>query len=80
MKKAVALTDAELLSSIRSHTDLNFAIRFIYDEYFVQLSSLITYNSGSAEDAQDIFQEVVVNFIDVVQQNKFRAIQASKHS
>lgn len=78
MKKAVALSDAELLNSIRSQTDLNVAIRFIYDEYFTPLSSLITYNSGSAEDAKDIFQEVVVNFIDVVQQNKFRGESSIK--
>lgn len=78
MKKAVALTDAELLNSIRSNTDLNFSIRFLYDEHFAQLSSLITYNSGSTEDAQDIFQEVVVNFIDVVQQDKFRGESSIK--
>lgn len=78
MKKAVAFTDAELLNSISSNTELNFAIRFMYDEYFVHLSSLVTYNSGSTEDAQDIFQEVVVNFIDIVQQNKFRGESSVK--
>jgi len=29
-------------------------------------------NSGSRQDAEDIFQEVVVDFIDAVQRNKFR--------
>ena len=78
MKKVVALTDAELLNNIRSNTDLNTAIRFIYDEHFAQLSALITYNNGNAADAQDIFQEVVVNFIDVVQQHKFRGESSVK--
>ena len=64
--------DTELLEAIKDSRERDNAVRFIYTEYFDTISSLITYNKGSMQDAEDIFQEVVVNFIDIVQKDKFR--------
>lgn len=72
MEKSWQFSDSELINSIKSNTNINSAIQFIYQEHFVPLSSLITYNSGSSEDAQDIFQEVVVGFIECIRNDKFR--------
>ncbi len=58
-------SDAELIDCIQTNARLNDAIAFIYKEHFEYLSNLVVYNNGSAEDAQDIVQEVVVNFIDL---------------
>lgn len=78
MIKRRRFDDAELIRSIKTDRDINPAIQFLYEEHFDKLSSLITFNNGSAEDAQDIFQEVVVNFIDTVRQDKFRGDSSVK--
>jgi len=67
-----SFSDAELLANLQSGKNVNESIQVIYKEHFQQLSWFVMNNSGSRQDAEDIFQEVVVDFIDVVQRNKFR--------
>lgn len=64
-------TDAELLSSLRN-ARLEEALSFLYREHFDFLSRYIVNNSGSEQDAEDVFQEVMVAFINLVQAGKFR--------
>ncbi|MCC6287634.1 MAG: sigma-70 family RNA polymerase sigma factor [Chitinophagaceae bacterium] len=72
MISKLRLSDIDLITSIKTNKNLNNAIAFIYQEHFEYLSSLITNNNGSEQDAQDILQEVIVDFIRVVQTGKFR--------
>src|ERR1700730_11259787 len=72
MKNGLQFNDTELVNALRRNEHTDYAIKFLYGEYFESLSSLITFNSGTPEDAQDIFQEVVVSFIELVRNNKFR--------
>ncbi|MFT4016712.1 sigma-70 family RNA polymerase sigma factor [Terrimonas sp.] len=72
MNSKLRLSDTDLIISIKTNKNLNSAIAFIYEAHFEYLSSLITNNSGSEQDAQDILQEVMVDFIRVVQSGKFR--------
>jgi len=64
--------DSELVANIRNGQRMDESIKAIYRAYFDSLSWYIMNNSGSRQDAEDIFQEVVVAFIDLVQKNKFR--------
>ncbi len=64
--------DAELLAAMRTQNGLDKAIRSMYRNYYAMTRSYILKNSGQPEDAEDIFQEVVITFIDIVQKNKFR--------
>jgi RNA polymerase sigma factor (sigma-70 family) len=64
--------DSELVTNIRSGQKMNESIKAIYTAYYDSLSWYVINNSGSRQDAEDIFQEVVVAFIDLVQKNKFR--------
>jgi RNA polymerase sigma factor (sigma-70 family) len=73
-----SLSDRELLNNIRSGVRLNDAVRFLYREHFEQLSWYIFNNSGTSQDAEDIFQEVMLDFIDAVQKNKFRGESSIK--
>lgn len=66
------LPDSELLDNIRSGRKLDEAIKAIYRAHFESLSWYVQNNNGSRQDAEDVFQEVVVNFIDLVQKDKFR--------
>jgi RNA polymerase sigma factor (sigma-70 family) len=47
-------------------------IKTIYRNDFDSLGWYVMNNSGSRQDAEDVFQEVVVAFIDLVQKDKFR--------
>lgn len=71
-------SDADLLSAIRKSDQLNSAIDFIYQQYSQTISSFIITNSGTPQDAEDVFQETVVIFIDLVKTNKYRGEAAIK--
>ncbi|HMH23048.1 MAG TPA: sigma-70 family RNA polymerase sigma factor [Puia sp.] len=45
---------------------------FIYQKYAVTTSSFIIHYGGSQQDGEDVFQETVVSFIDIVNKGKFR--------
>ena len=64
--------DAELVANIRSGQRMDEMVKAIYRNYFESLAWYIMNNSGSRQDAEDVFQEVVVNFITLVQKDKFR--------
>jgi RNA polymerase sigma factor (sigma-70 family) len=65
-------SDGELIANLRSGNRLNESVKAIYRDCFDMLSRYVINNNGSRQDAEDIFQEVVVRFIDLVQKNKFR--------
>src|SRR4029079_1220186 len=71
-------SDAEVLQLIRSQRTTGDGIRYLYQQHFESLSSFIIHNNGNAEDAQDVFQEVLVAFIQLVKQEKFRGESSIK--
>jgi RNA polymerase sigma factor (sigma-70 family) len=72
MRAQEQYTDAELINAISAGRELNDAIRYIYRQYSQATSSFIMQHGGSEQDADDIFQETVVAFIEVVQKGKYR--------
>lgn len=64
--------DSELVGNLRSGQHMDETIRAIYRNHFDNLGWYVMNNSGSRQDAEDVFQEVVVAFIDLVQKDKFR--------
>ena len=65
-------TEDELLLAIRNDINIDGAIRYLYRTYFDGLSVYVQQNQGSRQDAEDIFQETIVAFVQLVKQNKFR--------
>ena len=72
MKVAQKYTDAELIAAIGEPKDLNKAILFLYQQYSESTCSFIIGYGGSRQDAEDVFQETVVSFIEVVKKGKYR--------
>lgn len=70
--------DSELVDNLRNSQRMDDSIKAIYRNYFDSLSWYVMNNSGNKQDAEDIFQEVVVNFIDIVQKDKFRGDSSVK--
>jgi RNA polymerase sigma factor (sigma-70 family) len=65
-------TDASLIQSLRTDANPDEAIRYMYRTHYSVTAAYIKQNSGTEEDAEDIFQEVVLAFIDILKKDKFR--------
>lgn len=78
MEVSKSLTDQQLIANLTEGRRLDETIREIYRMYFEPLRIYILNNSGNEQDAEDIFQEVVVSFIGIVQKNKFRGESSVK--
>ena len=78
MKLDKMYSDTDLLAAIRNKDTLDEAIRYIYLHYNDTICSFIISNSGNLHDAQDIFQETVVTFIETVHKDKFRGESSIK--
>ncbi len=66
------LSDQELVQSLQSTASIDAPVKFLYEQYFFMIVSYIQQNHGSREDAEDIFQETVLAFIQIVKAGKFR--------
>jgi RNA polymerase sigma factor (sigma-70 family) len=71
MEIGKTLTDNSLIEALRSDSP-DEAIRYLYRKQFGLTMAYIRQNSGTEEDAEDIFQEVILVFIDVLKKDKFR--------
>ena len=71
-------TDAELIGGLMNDNRTDAVLRFLYREHYELLSRYIYNNSGNEQDADDIFQEVMVAFINLVKAGKFRGESSVK--
>jgi RNA polymerase sigma factor (sigma-70 family) len=72
MDKHIRFSDDEMVEAIRDRNMREEAIRQLYQEHSEITRSFINGKGGSEQDADDIFQETVLSFIDVVEKGKFR--------
>jgi RNA polymerase sigma factor (sigma-70 family) len=72
MKVEGKFSDSELIVAVSDKRQLNDAILSIYRQYSGIVSSFIISYGASEQDADDVFQETVIAFIDIVQKGKFR--------
>lgn len=72
MRTIKSFSDAELIAAIKSGNDIDNAVGFIYRTHYRLLENYVLTNSGNEMDAEDIIQEVLVVFIDMIQLEKYR--------
>ena len=72
MNKKNGFSDSELVKAIQEREMLEPAILQLYKDHAEITRSFIKGKGGTEQDADDIFQETVVSFIDSVQKLKFR--------
>jgi RNA polymerase sigma factor (sigma-70 family) len=72
MYKKIGFSDSELVKAIQEKDMLEPAILQLYKDHAEITRSFIKGKGGTEQDADDIFQETVVSFIDAVQKLKFR--------
>jgi RNA polymerase sigma factor (sigma-70 family) len=71
-------SDEELIVSLKSGKAIDDPVKYLYKTHFYLLSNYIEQNSGSREDAEDVFQEAILTFINLVQMDKFRGESSVK--
>lgn len=65
-------SDADLIAAIATQADINGAVTHLYKTYYRSLERYVLTNSGNEMDAEDLIQDVMVAFVDLVQQGKYR--------
>lgn len=65
-------SDQEIIESLRTEPNVSAVVTYLYRENYKKVQTYILQNSGVEEDAQDIFQEMIVTFIELAKQGKFR--------
>jgi len=77
-KDTLHWTDDELIDSLKDNRRSGDGIRALYRQYMAGLTHYVVKNNGSEEDAQDIFQEVIVSFVHLVKEGRFRGESSIK--
>jgi RNA polymerase sigma factor (sigma-70 family) len=67
-----SLTDAEVIDNLLRNRDVDSSLKFLYRSHYEFLGRYVVNNNGSWDDAQDIFQEVMIAFVNLVKAGKFR--------
>lgn len=78
MNTIVKISDVELIENLKQPAKIDASIKSIYKECYTPLSRFIISNNGSPEDAEDVFQEVIISFIMIVQKGKFKGESSIK--
>jgi RNA polymerase sigma factor (sigma-70 family) len=72
MAKKKRYSDTELIQALVQPGSMDDAVTFIYATHYRFLAKVVTGNSGNEMDAEDVFQETLITFIQLVQHQKFR--------
>jgi len=72
MRNTRSYSDEELIAAIKTSNDSNDAIAFVYRTHYRMLENFVLTNSGSKADAQDLIQDVMVSFVEMIQKDKYR--------
>lgn len=72
MEPVKSYSDPELMMALRASQVPDGAIKFLYRAHFEELSVFVRQHDGSYQDSEDIFQEVLLGFIEAVRTGKFR--------
>ena len=66
------LTDAEIINNLAQDREVDTSLKYLYRAHYELLATYILNNNGSSDDVSDIFQEVIIAFVNLVRAGKFR--------
>jgi len=72
------LADDQVVENLAGEKHLDSTIQHLYRAYFRYVGSFVVNNGGDWQDAEDIFQEILVAFIQLVRRGKFRGESSIK--
>lgn len=68
-------TDEQILLGLAAQD--NAIVRYVYKKYFGYVAAMVRKNSGSEQDAQDVFQEGVILLIKSAQNTDFKLVDTA---
>lgn len=71
------IQDQEIVDQLKK-SNINAPVHYLYQEYFSEITKLISFNGGTEDDGADIFQETVLTFIDLVKTDRYRGDSSIK--
>ncbi len=66
------------LKGIHSQDEIQEKVKELYKLYFKDVLNYVSYNNGQLDDARDLFQDVVMNFLKLLQEGNTSSIQNEK--
>jgi RNA polymerase sigma factor (sigma-70 family) len=72
MIRTGTLTDAEIINNLALDKEVDLSLKYLYRAHYELLATYVLNNNGSRDDASDIFQEVIIAFVNLVRAGKFR--------
>lgn len=73
MPNTKSISDDELIIALKTGNGIDKALQFIYKTYYQGLERWVLQNNGSKMDAEDLIQEVLLAFVDMIQKDKYRS-------
>ncbi|GAB3991964.1 hypothetical protein GCM10028807_23730 [Spirosoma daeguense] len=64
-------TVREVVSGLRNAQDVEAITEYLYHEYFQTIRNMVRKYKGNEQDSQDLFQDVLIIFIEIVARDKF---------
>ncbi|SFC43894.1 RNA polymerase sigma factor, sigma-70 family [Flexibacter flexilis DSM 6793] len=68
-------TDEQILSGLAAQD--NAVVRYVYKKYFGYVANMVRKNSGTEQDAQDVFQEGIILLIKSAQNPDFKLVDTA---
>jgi len=62
-------SDKQIIEGIKARDSL--VLRFLYSEYWVKVINYVTHNSGSVNEAEDVFQETILKAYTEIKKQDF---------
>ena len=78
MKANQNLDDQDLIQLILTKKQQSMALNLLYKRHYGLLENYVLQNSGTSEDAGDVIQEVMLVFVQMITQGKFRGESSIK--
>ncbi len=72
MYRERSISDEELINDILDEQRLNGAIRHILESYHGLLEHMVVSNSGTPSDAEDVIQDTLVAFVEIIRKGTYR--------
>ena len=66
------MKEKEIIDQIVGNLNMNACLKYLYKEYYGMLERLVVINGGTKQDGEDVVQETMVSFIQIVQSGKYR--------
>jgi len=70
MQKNIFFTDEDIISGIKNNDD--DALKILYKTHFPMISGLVMNNSGSYQEAKDIYQDTILVFFNNIRSDGFK--------